>query len=278
MAVTVGTWATSSQTAAGTTGYYFRRSLRLFNGEDLELSGGTDKLSETKGLTVATENMVYIWGNYNTTGITCQPTVGGVRVSTLNDPDETCHYTGDQVPTSIAADAFFPISKTWFDSVSAMYPEGGDARLADAGSGGVPVGSSAITYAQETSVRTGIIAGSTLSAMVNNTAPTPNFLLWLNGGVHNFPRFLETWSTGLSEKRWNYVGSFILLYNSTQAVGPWSVSGSVNYYPPIRNWAFDVTFTDPNRLPPGTPQFQFVQPTGFRETPCNTSSYTTGCS
>lgn len=278
MAVTVGTWLTSSQTAAGTTGYHFRRSLRLFNGEDLKLSGGTDKLSETKGMTVATENMVYIWGNYNTTGITCQPTVNGNRVSTLNDPDDTCHYTGDQVPASIAADAFFPISKTWFDSVSAMYPEGGDARLADAGSSGTPVGSSAITYAQETSVRTGIIAGSTLSAMVNNAAPTPNFLQWLNGGVHNFPRFLETWSTGLSEKRWNYVGSFILLYNSTQAVGPWSVTGSVNYYPPIRNWAFDITFTDPNRLPPGTPQFQFVQPTGFRETPCNTSSYTTGCS
>ncbi|HEV7890792.1 MAG TPA: hypothetical protein VGP08_09145 [Pyrinomonadaceae bacterium] len=282
MAVAVGSWATSSQTSAGAAGYYFRRSLRLFNGEDLKLSGDTNKLSETKGLTVAAENMVYIWGNYNTSGITCQPTVGGNLVSTPNDPDDTCHYTGDQVPASIAADAFFPVSKTWFDSVSAMYPEGGDSRLADAGSGGVPVGSSAINYAQETSVRTGIIAGATLSAMVNNAAPTPNFLLWLNGGVHNFPRFLETWSTSTSgipqEKRWNYAGSFILLYNSTQAVGPWSVSGSVNYYPPIRNWAFDITFTDPNRLPPGTPQFQFVQPTGFRETPCNTSSYSTGCS
>jgi hypothetical protein len=275
-AFAVGKWPTSNQTAAGTSGYYFRRAVRLFNGEDLKVSGDTDKLSETKGLTVATENMVYIWGNYNTTGITCQPTVG----STLNDPDQTCHYTGDQVPTSIAADAFFPISKTWFDSVSAMYPEGGNSRIADAGSGGSPTGSSAITVGQETAVRTGIIAGSTLSAMVGNAAPTPNFLQWLNGGVHNFPRFLETWSVSGSgwEKRWNYVGSFIILYNSTQAVGPWSVTNSVNYYPPRRNWSFDITFTDPNRLPPGTPQFQFVQATGFRETPCNTTSYATGCS
>jgi hypothetical protein len=280
MAVAVGAWPTSGQTSAGATGYYFRRSVRFFNGEDLKLSGGADKLSETKGLTVATENMAYIWGNYNTTGITCQPAVGTIIFSTLNDPDQTCHYTGNQVPASIAADAFFPISKTWFDSLSAMYPEGGNARIADAGSGGSPAGSSAITNAQETSVRTGIIAGSTLSAMVNNAAPSPNFLLWLNGGVHNFPRFLETWSTSGTgwEKRWNYAGSFILLYNSTQAVGPWSVTNSTNYYPPRRNWAFDVTFTDPNRLPPGTPQFQFVQATGFRETPCNTSSYATGCS
>jgi hypothetical protein len=101
--------------------------------------------------------------------------------------------------------------------------------------------------------------------MVGTGAPA-YYLDWLNGGVHNFPRFLETWSVpSVREERWNYVGSFIILYNSTQAVAPWSVSGAVVYYPPIRNWAFDITFTDPNRLPPGTPQFQHVQPTGFRQ-------------
>ncbi|MDT5294694.1 MAG: hypothetical protein QOJ76_1574 [Acidobacteriota bacterium] len=274
-AIAIGAWSTSNQTTAGTAGYYFRRAVRLFNGENLQIKGGTDKLSSTKGLTVATENMVYIWGNYNTTGITCQPT----GKSTLNDPTQTCSYSGNQVPTSIAADAFFPLSKTWFDSVSAMYPEGGNARIADAGNTGTPVGASVITTGQETSVRTGIIAGTTLSAMVGTTAPSPNILQWLNGGVHNFPRFLETWGVGGTgwEKRWNYVGSFIILYNSTQALGPWSVTNSVIYYPPKRNWAFDITFTDPNRLPPGTPQFQFVQATGFRETPCNSTSGTGGC-
>jgi hypothetical protein len=275
-AFAVGTWASSSSTTAGTAGYYFRRAVRLFNGENLQISGATDKLSSTKGLTVATENMVYIWGNYNTTGINGQPAVG----STLNDSSQTYYYTGNQVPASIACDAFFPISKTWFDSVSAMYPEGGNSRIADAGNGGTPAGSSTIPVGQETSVRAGIIAGSTLSAMVNNTAPSPNPLQWLNGGVHNFPRFLETWSVSGTgwEKRWNYVGSFIILYNSTQALGPWSVTNSVNYYPPKRNWAFDVTFTDPNRQPPGTPQFQFVQSTGFRETPCNSTTNAFGCS
>jgi hypothetical protein len=273
-ALAVAAWATSNQTTAGTAGYHFRRAVRLFNGEDLQLTGGTEKLSSTKGLTVASENMVYIWGNYNTTGITCQP----AGSSTENDPTKTCHYDGDQVPASIAADAFFPLSKTWFDSVSAMYPEGGNSRIADAGNGGVPLGSSVLAVGQETSVRAGIIAGSTLSAMVGTpSALTP--LQWLNGGVHNFPRFLETWgvSGGAWEKRWNYAGSFIILYNSTQALGPWSVTNSVNYSPPNRNWAFDITFTDPNRLPPGTPQFQFVQATGFRETPCNGNVTTVGC-
>ena len=90
--------------------------------------------------------------------------------------------------------------------------------------------------------------------------------------MHNFPRFLETWtgaavlpSPALYTKRWNYVGSFIILYNSMQAVGPWSVTSSVVYYPPTRNWAFDITFTDPMKLPPGTPQFQHIEPTGFRQ-------------
>jgi hypothetical protein len=160
-----------------------------------------------------------------------------------------------------------------------MYPEGGNSRIADAGAAGTPLGASVITVGQETSVRAGIIAGTTLSAMVG-TPSALNPLQWLNGGVHNFPRFLETWgvSGGVWEKRWNYAGSFILLYNSTQALGPWSVTNSVNYYPPNRNWAFDITFTDPNRLPPGTPQFQFVQATGFRETPCNGTVTTVGCS
>jgi hypothetical protein len=216
--------------------------------------------------------MVYIWGNYNTSGIKCQPTDGS---STENDPTKTCYYLGDQVPTSIAADAFFPLSKTWFDSVSAMYPEGANNRIADAGTASA---SSAIGVGEETSVRTSIIAGTTLSAM-NGTPPALNPLIWLNGGVHNFPRFLETWSVSSGwEKRWNYTGSFIILYNSTQAVGPWSVANSVNYYPPNRNWAFDVTLTDPNRLPPGTPQFQFVQATGFRETPFNDTVTADPCS
>lgn len=281
-AVAVSNFGTSDELLAGRPDYYFRRAVRLFNGEDLMLSAGTGKLAETKGITVATENMVYIWGNYNTTGINCQPTDGS---STENEPPQPplytqtkpCWYLGDQVPASIAADAFFPLSRTWFDSVSAMYPEGGTARIADAGNGGTPVGSSAITSGQETSVRTGIIAGTTLSAMVGTpNALTP--LIWLNGGVHNFPRFLETWSVSDSwEKRWNYTGSFILLYNSTQAVGPWSVTSSINYYPPKRNWSFDITLTDPNRLPPGTPQFQFVQATGFRETPFNDTDITVPC-
>jgi hypothetical protein len=86
----------------------------------------------------------------------------------------------------------------------------------------------------------------------------------LSGGLHNFPRFLENWAD--PARRWNFTGSFIPLYRSTQAVGQWNYVGFyVIYGAPTRNWSFDGTFTDPSKLPPGTPTFQYIEPTGFRQ-------------
>jgi len=231
---------------------YFRRSVRLFNGEDMLLSGATGKLSSTLGITVATENLMYVWGNYNTTGINSAPPAG---VAALNDPAATYHYNGDQIPASVVTDAFSPMSKTWFDSSSAMYPDTSTNRLADLNLPNV---------AAETSVRAGIIAGNNLSALSGTPDQGNGFESRLNGGMINFPRFVEDW---LSQgRRWNCVGSFIPLYHATQAVGPWSyVTPFIIYQPPIRDWAFDVSFLDPNRLPPSTPLFQHIEPTGFKQ-------------
>jgi hypothetical protein len=81
--------------------------------------------------------------------------------------------------------------------------------------------------------------------------------------MHNFPRFLEDW--GSPQRRWNFVGSFCPLYHSTQALGQYDAVGSQIYGAPQRNWAFDTSFRDVNRLPPGTPMFQYIEPTGFRQ-------------
>lgn len=240
-ALTVAAWSNPNN--------YFRRAVRLFNGEDLLLAGGANKLSPIQGITVSTENMIYIWGNYNTTGINVAPPLG---TASLNEPTATFNYLGDQVPASIVSDAFFPLSKTWADSCSAMYPGSLGRRPADRN---VPSDSA------ETAVRAGIIAGNNLGALVGtpDAGNGPGNESRLNGGIHNFPRFLEDWSV-----RWNFAGSLIPLYHSTQAVGQYN-SDSTIYSPPIRNWAFDSTFLDPNRLPPSTPQFQYVQPTAFRQ-------------
>lgn len=238
-ALTVAAWTNPNR--------YFRNSVRLFNGEDLKLAGGVDQLSATQGITVATENLLYIWGNYNTTGINLAPPAG---TASLNEPNKPFRYLGDQVPASLVSDAFFPLSKTWSDSCSAMYPGNLDNRRADLNLPGDTA---------ETAVRAGIIAGNNLGALAGVPDAGNPTESRLNGGMHNFPRFLERWNA-----RWNFAGSLIPMYNSTQAVGPYNSSSTI-YSPPIRNWAFDSTFLDPNKLPPATPQFQYVQPTAFRQ-------------
>lgn len=220
---------------------YFRRSVRIFDGETLSNSAASGKLSPTKGITVSTENMLYVWGNFNTTGITGIPTNG----STLNNGG----YTGAQVPSSLVCDAIIPLSKTWFDSFSAFYPAGG--RRAD---------ESLPNTTQSTSVRAGIIAGETISAMAGSPG-RDNAGNRRNGGIHNFPRFLEMWDGS----PWNTTGSFIPLYRSTQAISQHDDFNGVNYSAPRRNWSFDSTFLTPNKLPPGTPFFQYTQATGFRQ-------------
>jgi len=231
---------------------YFRRTVRLFNGENLQISGAAGKLSSTMGITVSSENMVYIWGNYNTTGINSAPPNG---TAALNAPSATYRYVGNQVPAAIVADAFSPMSKTWLDSLSAMFPDTITSRLADFNLPNVGA---------ETSVRTAIIAGNNLSALAGTPDQGNGFESRLNGGMINFPRFVEDWYT--VNRRWNYTGSFIPLYHATQMIGPWwYVPNYEIYQPPIRDWSFDDTFKDPTRLPPGTPLFQYVQPTGFKQ-------------
>lgn len=235
---------------------YFRRGVRLFDGETLSFSAAPTKLSTTKGISVSSENMVFIWGNFNTTGINSIP-VGG---STLNDGG----YSGPQVPASIVADAFFPLSKTWFDAVSALYPEGSSDPRNMAGTAFRTADDDLTSIGQGTSVRAGIIAGTTISSLTG-TPGRDAAGLRRNGGVVNYPRFIELWNFNGTVKSWNYTGSFIPLYRSTQAMAQWENDTSVLYMPPKRNWSFDSTFLSPNKLPPGTPFFQYVQATAFRQ-------------
>jgi hypothetical protein len=248
------TWRNLNSTAYAKN--YFRRAVRLFDGETLSTTAAAGKLSPTKGITVASENMVYLWGNYNTTGITGIPTGG----STLNDGG----FTGAQVPASIVCDAFFPLSKTWFDALPALYPEGsGDARNLTGNSYRM-ADENLPSTSDGTSVRAGVIAGTTISSMTAMPGRDASGLR-RSGGIINYPRFLEIWNLDGITSAWSYSGSFIPLFHSTQAVSQWENDTSVVYMPPRRNWSFDSTFLTPNKLPPGTPFFQYVQATGFRQ-------------
>jgi hypothetical protein len=229
---------------------YFRRAVRTFNADVLTTTAAAGKLSSSKGLSISTENMLYTWGNFNSTGVSSVPANG----STLNDG---IGYSGPQIPTSLACDAYFPVSKTWFDASGTAFPGNNGNRPADEG---VTVSSN---VTQSTSVRAALIAGATTSEMDGSPGRNPNNERG-NGGIHNFPRFLESWGDTVP---FNYTGSIAPLYHSTQAIAQWECDWdcSIIYTPPRRNWSFDSTFLNPFQLPPGTPLFQYTSATAFRQ-------------
>ena len=211
---------------------YYRRGVRLINGTRLPGVYDSSNPMLTKGFTVASENGVYVLGNYNATGIA---SVGSPTPST----DYLPQNTADHIPASIVADAVTILSNNWSDAASFRYPFSRSFR-----------------QGTETTVRFGMIAGDTLTSL-NGTPNQGGGDIRMNGGVHNFPRFLEEW-----RDRLNYTGSLINLFNSRNNNGAFKCCVSV-YSPPTRNWVFDVSFRDINRLPPGTPFFQSIQLTGF---------------
>lgn len=213
---------------------YYRRGIRLINGTKLPGKFDSATPENTKGFSVASENGVYVLGNYNATGI-----------ANIGTPTKSIDYlpqdTAEHIPASVVADSVSILSNAWSDARSFTYPFALSSR-----------------DASETTVRFAMLAGDTKSS-INGTPNQGGGDPRLAGGVHNFKRFLEDWSA----VRLNYVGSLINLYNSHNNNGSFKCCAIV-YSPPTRNWVFDSTFLDPRRLPPGTPFFQSIQLTGFQ--------------
>ncbi len=133
-----------SDTSASQTGGTPKRGVRLKNGTILP----------DNGLTVASQNPVYIQGDYNTGG---------------NPPSNSGNFSQPQVsgytrkPCAVIADAVNILSNSWNDANSTK--------------------SLSSRTASNTTVNTAIVSGIVPSA--NN---------YYSGGAENFPRFLEDWS------------------------------------------------------------------------------------
>jgi hypothetical protein len=88
-----------------------------------------------------------------------------------------------------------------------------------------------------------------------------------NGGLENYPRFLESWSG----RTLTYRGSFVSLGPPLVHDGPWCGTGNgppgfCNIYnAPGRNWDYDTDFQQVQNLPPLTPRFVSVQQILFTE-------------
>jgi hypothetical protein len=191
-------------------------------------------------LTIATDRPVYVQDHYNNVG---------------------------WQPAAILGDAITFLSSNWGDGGGHVYNKDGDPAL------GFTFGK---TNAAPMQVFAAIAAGhSSTPCDVNRAQPPcnpadsaafygtpltpgttpPNY----GGGLENFPRFLENWG-GVQML---YRGSLVSLFTSRYANRKrWNWAGY--YDAPTRDWAFDLNFRDPTKLPPGTPTVGSVIQTAYR--------------
>jgi len=224
----------------------FRRALRLVNGTLGNLpplaaahpsTGSACAGGTAGGFSAASENPVYIQGDYNAS-----------VANGFNDNFPLCH-----VPASVMADAVTMLSNAWQPGAQAGYSSG------DANSFANPTTMScgAQRCATNTFYRTAVMAGKTIPfpAYSGTTAQ----LNWgvqdtgSDGGIHNFLRYVENWGNATL----NYLGSLASFYTSQQGTGIYKCCNAV-YSPPTRNYTFDTDFQSISKLPPGTPRFTNV--------------------
>jgi len=224
----VNVWGSrvNSGVARANRAVFFRRALKLVN-------GGLNQLPSNgpQGLTVASENPVYVQGNYNACGL----------------PTASCNSNGfngsNHRSAAIIADAVTLLSRNWNDANSFNTPHNHAARTA------------ATTW-----YRMGVISGKGINFPFpnNNGLDAANY--GSDGGAHNFMRFVENWGSAI----FNYRGSMISLFTSRQSVGTWKCCRNV-YSPPDRSVAFDEEFLVPSMLPPRTPMFRDINTLTFRQ-------------
>jgi hypothetical protein len=98
------------------------------------------------------------------------------------------------------------------------------------------------------------------AAMLFGLGPSTRDPDWYNGGLENFPRFLEGWSN----RTFNYRGSFVSLGEPDHKDAVWACGSGTScfdgvYDPPIRAYDYDGDFNDVAWLPPMTPKIVYVQ-------------------
>jgi len=173
------------------------------------------------GLSVISQNPIYVQGDYNTNGTYASTTTRAPSTMPLSNsatPDQTKPTIAGtiQKPAALIGDAVTILSNAWNDTT-------------------VNTGtSSTVTAATRTTVNSAIMTG--------NVATTSAAY---SGGAENFPRFLENWSN----VEFTYWGSMVQMFQSLQATEPWGRSNV--YSAPRRRWNFDGRLV--NNPPPGTP-------------------------
>ncbi len=151
------------------------------------------------------------------------------------------YNTTNWKPAALFADAITFQSTSWDDAAQKNFVQRNSANL--------------------TTVNAAIAAGHSATTCDFKRAGCSSPVY--GGGLENFPRFLENWSSG---RTFRYTGSLVSLFVSRHSTGLWGNTGGggAYYSAPTRDWSFDIRFRDPRLLPPGTPRVGTVIQTAFR--------------
>jgi len=211
--------------------------VRVFGSADIPIPGGIGVVADPTGVTVVTDQAMYVIGDYNrgtaAGGLPRQPAaLIGDSVNVLSSR----FWRGATVATGCAADCCsgnFCRDGQSADSLASVRRDAASTWINSAFLGGV------------------------------DTTAVGNY----NGGLENYPRFHEDWG-GMTL---TYQGSFVSLGETEHTGGDWcgtggtTASGCNIYQAPNRNWNFDPAFNDVANLPPLTPRFVYVQQVLFTE-------------
>ena len=185
--------------------------VRLANANQLPNNNG-------RGWSVATQNPLYIKGNYNITA-------DGIHFATK--PDQTTN-ANTCVPAALLCDAITILSTSFNDATSP------NSRPAGA--------------AASNTVNAAVITG--------NVPSTGQDVTTFSGGVNNLMRLQEDWGGNYVIMNTSIVVLFASQMATNQFRNPvgWSPAPIKPYYTaPTRLWGFDPNFYDPAKQPPGVP-------------------------
>lgn len=221
--------------------------VRIFDSADLDTRNTTFPTGATDptGLTVVSDQGMIVQGNYN---------------------------TKDKQPAAILSDAQWVLSQGWevvagsgctgpsYNPGPQCHPNDRksvfdlDTGIRDVPSSDLPGGLGG----------QGSFTGSTAlginAALLFGLGPSTRNPDWYNGGLENFPRFLESWD----EKTMNYRGSFVSLGRAQHKLANWACGSGDDcldgvYDPPERAYDYDADFNTVEKLPPMTPKIVYVQ-------------------
>ena len=203
------------------------RLVRGWRGQIPEKSDGTG------GFTLASENPAYVVGDFNALA-----SEGGAADA------ETGTFTQSHASSAVIADAVTLLSNSYTDLETWRFPAQAPSRTGST------------TY-----YRMAIASGKNMNYPYNATWAAGDDDFGLDGGAHNFLRYLEN----MNGTTVSYLGSMVSLYYSMYATGVFKCCDYAVYQWPTRDYAFDSDFLDLTKMPPGTPRFRDVVNLGFQQ-------------